>query len=299
MDRFAAISTFVAVAEQGGFASAGRKLGLLPSAVTRYVAALEAHLGVRLLNRTTRSVTLTDAGQRFLERSRRILGDLEEAEMAAENERGEPSGRLSVTAPFIFGRLHVAPLLCDLMRSFPNLEVELQLNDRNLNLVDEGIDVAVRIGSLSDSSDIARKAGATRRVLVASPEYLRAVGAPANPDSLGAHQLISVISLTSPNAWKFWTKDSPVEVPVQSKYVTNSADAAIWHAERSGGLTMALSYQVRDQIAAGTLQIVMPQFEPPVLPIQFVYASSRLLSAKVRALIDMAISRCDWSFVDV
>jgi DNA-binding transcriptional LysR family regulator len=299
MDRFASISAFVAVAEQGGFAPAARKLGLSPSGVTRFVAALEEHLRVRLLNRTTRSVTLTDAGRRFLERSQRILGDLEEAELAAENERGEPSGRLSVTAPLIFGRMHVTPLVSDLMRVFPNLNVELQLSDRNRNLVDDAIDVAVRIGNLSNSNDIVRKAGATRRLLVASPEYLDRAGIPANPDELRAHQLISFTGLTPADTWKFWTQSQPSEISIYPKFSTNSADAAIWQAKHGGGLTMALSYQVKDEITAGALKIVLPDFEPAAIPIHFVYANSRLLSIKVRALIDRAVSHCDWSFIDV
>ncbi len=299
MDRFAAISAFVTVAEQGGFAPAARRLGLSPSAVTRIIATLEDHLGVRLLNRTTRSVTLTDAGRRFMQRCQGILHDLEEAELAAENERGLPSGRLSVTAPLIFGRLHVAPLVSGLMQQFPNLDIELQLSDRNLNLVDDGIDVAVRIGNLPDSNEIVRKVGAVRRVLVASPRYLGGAGTPSRPDELTKHRLISFTALTPASTWKFWSKGQHTEIAVKPNYSTNSADAAIWEAVNDGGLTMALSYQVKDALAAGALRIVLPDHEPPVLPIQFVYASSRLLSVKVRTLIDRAVAHCDWSFVDL
>jgi DNA-binding transcriptional LysR family regulator len=298
MDRFDTISAFVAVIDNDGFAPAARKLGLSPSAVTRLVADLEERLGVRLMNRTTRSVSLTDAGVRFLERGKRLLSDLAEAELAAENERGEPSGRLVVTAPLIFGRLHVAPLLCNFMTACPKVHVELMLSDRNAHLVEEGIDVAVRIGALTDSADIARKVGETRRVVVASPGYLQREGVPLNPDDLARHKLIAFSTLTPPRKWRFGSGSAAHDIAVEPSYVTNSADAAIWHAAHDGGLTMALGYQVSDHLRAGTLQVVLERFEPPALPIQFVYANSRLLSVKVRSLIDMAVSTCDWAFVE-
>lgn len=299
MDRFEALSTFVAVVDENGFAPAARKLRLSPSAATRSVAGLEERLGVRLLNRTTRSVSLTDAGARFLERARRVLADLAEAERLAEDERAEPAGRLAVTAPLVFGRLHVAPLLCRFLNAHPKVQAELELNDRLVNLVEEGIDLGVRIGALGDSSDIARRVGATRRVVVGSPGYLARAGEPKTPADLLQHRLIAFNSLDRDRRWRFGSGDARDEVEVAPVYVTNSADAAIWHAAHDGGLTLALSYQVKDQVQAGALRIVLAGFEPPPLPIQFVYPSSRLLSVKVRALIDLAIATSDWSFVDV
>ena len=299
MDRFEALSTFIAVVDENGFAPAARKLRLSPSAATRGVASLEERLGVRLLNRTTRSVSLTDAGARFLERARRVLSDLAEAERLAEDERAEPAGRLAVTAPLVFGRLHVAPLLCRFLNAHPKVQAELELNDRLVNLVEEGIDLGVRIGALGDSSDIARRVGATRRVVVASPGYLDRAGEPKTPADLLQHRLIAFNSLDRDRRWRFGSGDDRDEVEVSPVYVTNSADAAIWHAAHDGGFTLALSYQVQDLVRAGALRIVLAAFEPPPLPIQFVYPSSRLLSVKVRALIDLAITTCDWSFVDV
>lgn len=299
MDRFDAIGAFVAVVDQNGFAPAARWLGRSPSAVTRMVATLEERLGVRLLNRTTRSVSLTDAGTRFLERARRILGDLAEAELMAENERGEPGGRLVVTAPLVFGRLHVAPLICAFMNRHRHVQGELVLGDRMASLVEEGIDLAVRIGVLTGSNDIARRIGATRRVLVAAPGYLASVGALADPAQLSGHRLISLTALTHPRNWRFGGPDREMEFDLTPSYVTNSADAAIWHASQGGGLTMALSYQVIDHIRSGALCVVLEEFEPPPLPIQFVYASSRLLSLKVRAFVDMAVETCDWKFLDL
>lgn len=299
MDRFAAISAFTTVVDQNGFAPAARKLGIAPSAVTRHVAALEEWLGVRLLNRTTRAVSLTDAGQRFLDRGRRILADLDEAEQMAEDERGDPGGKLVVTAPLVFGRLHVAPLLCTFMNTHRGIQSELLLNDRNANLVEEGIDVALRIGKLPDSGVVARRVGATRRVLVAAPRYLESAGVPADPYRLPGHRLISFTTLTPTRSWRFFAGREPFEVAVAPTYVTNSADAAIWHALQSGGITMALSYQVRDHIRAGRLKVLLEDFEPEIYPIQFIYPSSRLLSVKVRAFVDTAVQTQNWDFQDI
>jgi DNA-binding transcriptional LysR family regulator len=297
MDRFDAIGAFVAVSEYHGFAPAARKLGLSTSAITRHIAALEERLGVRLLNRTTRAVSLTDAGLRFLERSRRILADLEEAEQMAESERGEPMGRFVVSAPQVFGRLHVAPLICDFMRRHPKITAELLLSDRMVNLVEDGIDAAIRIGHLTDSSDIARKVGAVRRVLVASPDYLAGAGVPQAPEALRDHRLIAFTALTAADHWRFWTDSDPRGVAVKPSYVTNSADAAIWHATQSGGLTLALSYQVADHLRDRRLTLVMPDHEPAPYPVQIVYPNSRLLSLKVRAFIAQASATQDWNFL--
>ncbi len=299
MDRFDAIEAFVAVADVNGFAPAARKLSLSTSAVTRHVAALEERLGVRLLNRTTRAVSLTDAGQRFLVRGRRILADLQEAEQMAESERGEPMGRLAISAPLVFGRLHVAPLICEFMTRHPKITAELLLSDRVANLVEDGIDLAIRIGHLTDSSDIARKVGAVRRVLVASPDYLAAKGVPDSPAMLREHRLISFTALTAADHWRFWSNGEQQAIAVRSSYVTNSADAAIWHATRHGGLTMALSYQVAEHVRDGRLALVMTDHEPPPYPVQIVYPSSRLLSLKVRAFLEQAIATRDWNFLSL
>ena len=297
MDRFDAISAFVAVADNKGFAPAARKLGLSTSAITRHVLALEDRLGVRLLNRTTRAVSMTDAGQRFLERSRRILADLDEAEQMAESERGEPMGRLVLSAPHVFGRLHVAPLICEFMTMHQKLRAELMLSDRVINLVEDGVDVAIRIGHLADSSDIARKVGAVRRVLVASPQYLAAAGVPATPAALVHHRLISFTALTSTQAWSFQQGGLAMEIEARPSYVSNSADAVIWHAVQGGGITMALSYQVTDHIRDGRLTPLLTEFEPDHYPVNFIYPSSRLLALKVRALLEHTIATRDWHFL--
>ena len=299
MDRFEAMAAFVAVADARGFAPAARKLDVSTSSATRLVASLESRLGVRLLNRTTRAVSLTDAGARFLERARRILGDLDEAERSAEDERGEPVGRLVVSAPLMFGRLHVAPLVCAFMRTHPRVTAELLLNDRFANLAEEGIDVAVRIGALPDSADVARKIGATRRVLAASPDYLADAGTPYDPVDLDRHRLIGFTALAPGRAWRFWRNGAPEDINLPTAFATNSADAAIGHALQGGGITAALSYQVADHIRSGALVVVLEEFEPAPYPIQFVYPNSRLLSVKVRALIDLATQTQDWRFLQM
>ena len=299
MDRVEAMTAFVAVAERNGFAPAARALGLSPSAVTRLVAGLETRLGVRLLQRTTRAVSLTDPGARFLERARRILADLEEAERQAESEQAVPTGRLVVTAPQMFGRLHVAPLVCDFMQSHPQVVCDLQLNDRIVNLVEEGIDLALRIGHLDDSSDVARRMGATRRVVVASAGYLDRFGAPAGLEDLARHRTIACTPLAPAERWRFGPAASPREVAVAPSFVTNSVEAALWHAGNDGGLVQVLGYQVADQVGAGAMRIVLEAFEPEPLPIHFVFPSSRLLSVKVRTVIDLARETRDWSFVEL
>lgn len=299
MDRLQAMTAFLTVADLKGFAPAARKLKLSPSVVTRLVAALEERLSTRLLQRTTRTVSLTDAGARYLERARRILGDVAEAEALAQADRTEPSGRFVVTAPQVFGRLHVAPLLCAYLVQYPRVVGELTLGDRAVNLVEEGVDAAVRIGTLVDSSVVARAVGSTRRVVVASPRYLQSHKPIRRPESLAGHSLIQFTALTSAPQWTFTRKGESVTTPIAPTLVTNSADAAIGHAMLGGGLTMALGYQVADAVKAKKLQVVLEDFEPPPLPIHVLYPSTRLLTAKVRAFVDLITSTRDWRFVDL
>ena len=299
MDRLEAMSVFVAVADLRGFAPAARRLGLSPSAVTRLVAALEERLGARLLQRTTRSVTLTDAGSRYLERARRILADVAEAEDIAQAERTVPTGRFAVTAPNVFGRLHVAPLMSSYLALYPEVVGELVLADRLAHLVEDGIDAAVRIGLLDDSTLVAVRVGATRRVVVASPAYLARNKKPRSPEDLARHTLLQCTGVHLTPEWRFLHDGHESRIAFEPRYITSSADAAIEHAERGGGLTMVLAYQIVEAVRAGRLKIVLAGFEPPPLPIHIVYPTTRLLSAKVRAFIDLVTSTCDWQFVNL
>lgn len=298
MDRLHAMHAFVTVAELQGFAPAARKLKLSPSVVTRLVAGLEAHLSTRLLHRTTRSVKLTDSGARYLERARRIVSDVNEAEALAQADRTEPSGRFGLTAPQVFGRLHVAPLMCEFLAKYPKVIGELTLGDRTVNLVEEGVDAAVRIGTLPDSSVIARSVGATRRVVVAAPKYLKRAPPLRRLDDLAKHPLIQFTGIAAAPHWSFTRRGEATTLSFQPRFVTNSADAAIAHAELGGGLTMALGYQVIAAVKEKRLVVVLEDFEPPPLPIHVLYPSSRQLTSKVRAFIELLTRTRDWRFTD-
>jgi DNA-binding transcriptional LysR family regulator len=296
MDRIDAMQAFVAVADLHGFAPAARKLGLSASGVTRLIAALEDRLGARLLQRTTRSVTLTDIGTRYLERARRILADIEEAESSAEGERTRPSGRLVVSAPVGFGRLHVSPVMSAYLKRHPEVFGELRLADRIVNLVEDGVDLAVRIGHLPDSSLVARHVGEMRRIVVASSDYLRQRGEPDTPEAIASHETIQFGAVTASPDWRFVEDGHEIRVACTPRFTTNSADAAIQYAEQGGGVTRVLAYQAAEAIKAGRLKIVLAKFEQPPLPIHVVYPTSRLLSAKVRTFIDLVIELSDWHF---
>src|SRR6266404_3925513 len=296
MDRIDAMQAFVAVADLQGFTPAARKLGLSPSGVTRLIAALEEHLGARLLQRTTRSVTLTDVGARYLERIRRILADVEEAEGSAQDERTRPSGRLVVSAPLGFGRLHVSPLMSAYLTRYPEVLGELRLSDRMINLVEDGVDLAIRIGHLADSSLVARHVGEMRRIVVASDGYLKQRGEPKQPEAIVSHETIQFGATAASPDWRFVEDGREVRAACTPRFTTNSADAAIQYAEQGGGLTRVLAYQAAEAIKAGRLRIVLEKFEPPPLPIHVVYPTSRLLSAKVRTFIDLVIELGNWHF---
>jgi len=296
MDRIEAMTVFVAVADLQGFAPAARKLGLSASAVTRMVAALEERLGARLLQRTTRSVMLTDVGARYLHRARQILADIEEAEGSVQAERARPSGRLVVSAPVGFGRLHVTPLVSAYLQRFPDVSGELRLTDRMVSLVEDGIDVAVRIGHLPDSSLVARHVGSMPRIVVASLDYLARRGEPNVPDDIVKHDTIQFGTIASAPEWRFVQNGDDIRITHTPRFTADVADAAIWHAEHGGGLTRVLAYQAADALAAGRLKRVLTEFEPPAVPIHIVYPTSRLLSAKVRVFIDLAADTCQWDF---
>src|SRR3954462_15256545 len=224
MDRIDAMQAFMAVADLKGFAPAARKLGLSPSGMTRLIAALENRLGARLLQRTTRSVTLTDAGSRYLERVRRILGDIEEAELAAEGERTRPSGRLVVSAPAGFGRLHVSPVVAAYLQRYDDVSAELRLEDRIVNLVEDGIDLAVRIGILADSSLVARHVGEMRRIVVASPAYLKRHGEPKRPAEIADLQTIQFGGTAATGEWRFAEEGREFRLDIAPRFSCNVAD---------------------------------------------------------------------------
>lgn len=291
MDRLHEIEVFVAVADAGSFAKAGARLRLSPPAVTRAISALEDRLGAQVFNRTTRSLAITDVGQRFLESARRILIDLESAEKEAVGEAGAPQGHLTVTASITFGRLAVAPIVCSFLAQHPRVSISVVLLDRIANLVEEGIDLAIRIGPLPDSSLVARRVGTVRRVLVASPGYLARHGAPALPADLRLHSMIAFTGLTPNREWRFLDGRSGAAVSIAPRLEINDAAAAIAAAEMGDGITLALSYMVADHLGEGRLVTVLDDLAPPPVPVHLVYPQNRLIAPKLRAFLDFVTPR--------
>lgn len=290
MDRFEAMRVFVTVATAGGFAPAARRLGLSPPAVTRAIAALEERVGTRLLHRTTRVVRLTEAGERFLADCRRILAEVEDAEAAAAGSHRELRGSLGVTASAMFGRLRVTPLVLDFLRRHPGLEIRTLFVDRVVGLVEEGMDVAVRIGHLPDSALSAIRVGSVRRLVCAAPAYLAARGAPATPADLAAHDVVAFSGLGPAREWIFREGTGSVTAAVAPRFTTNLPDVAIAAACDGHGLTMLLSYMVAGELARGALVPVLAGWEPPPIPVHVVHGAGRQASARVRACIDHLVT---------
>ncbi|GFZ97610.1 MULTISPECIES: LysR family transcriptional regulator [Sphingobium] len=285
MDRFDALSAFVAVADQRGFAAAARKLGMSPPAVTRAVAALERHLGVTLFHRSTRAVSLTDEGAAFLDRARRIMSDLREAEQIVMGGRSAPRGRLYVTAPVMFGRLHVLPAIGALLAAHDGLSARMMLIDRNVRIVEEGIDVAVRIGPLADSALRVMSIGSVRQTIVASPAYLAAHGVPATPADLAGHRCIVGSGIRIGAAWRFGGKaESTVEVA--PRLAVNTIDGTIAAAEAGVGVANVLSYQAAEAVAAGRLVRLLEDHAPPPVPVSLLYDAGRAAMPAVRLFLE-------------
>lgn len=286
MDHLAAMRIFVAVAKLGSFAAAARQIRVSPSVVTRSIAQLEDRLGLTLITRTTRSLHLTDRGEMYLASCRQILADIDGAERAVRGESAEPHGRFKVAAPILFGRLHVLPIVNRLLREHRALTVQLSLSDRNVNLIDEGIDIAVRIGELADSSLIATRLGAVSRVLVASPAYLKERGAPSSPADLAKHDIIAFEGLGATDEWRF--NPGSRLLRIEPRLSVNSADAAIAAAEAGVGIARALSYQVREGVLAGRLVPVLQKFAPAASPVSALYPARRIASANVAVFLKAA-----------
>lgn len=291
MDRLQEIEVFVAVAEAGGLSRAATQLRLSPPAVTRALASLEDRLGVRLFQRSTRSLTITEAGQRFLERSRRILSDFEDAQADAAGEASVPRGHLTVTASVTFGRAILAPIICDFLMVNRGITVSAVFLDRVTNLVDEGIDIAVRIGELPDSSLVARRLGSVRRLLVASPKYIKHHGPPTSPGDLARHSLIAFTGLMPLREWRYQTGGKPQSIALTPAFEVNDALAALQAAEAGHGIAPALSYMVADRLRDGRLLEVLAENSQPPVPVHIVHSSARLVAPKVRAFIAFAAPR--------
>ncbi|MEA3235009.1 MULTISPECIES: LysR family transcriptional regulator [Pseudomonas] len=287
MDQIHLMKVFVAVGELESFAAAARRLAISPAAVTRAVSALEEQLGVKLLLRTTRSVRLTEAGGRYLEDTRHILASIVEANEAAAGINAAPKGDLAVTAPILFGKKFVMPCIVRYLQQYPEVDVSAFFLDRVVNLVEEGMDVAVRIGQLPDSGLKALRVGKMRRLLCASPEYLERHGTPRHPSELQKHEVIAAGTLSPRTDWRFGAIDDPTLIRMKPRLTVTSNDAAIAAASAGLGIARLLSYQVADEVAAGRLQVILAEYEEAPWPIHILHRESKYGSTKVRTFIDM------------
>jgi DNA-binding transcriptional LysR family regulator len=286
MDQLGAMRTFVEIVDQGSLSAASRRLEVSLPVVVRTLAALERKLGVRLLNRTTRRIHLTEVGTEFYQRCKRIAAEVEEAEQAVSAQRRTPTGTLAVNAPLLFGRMQVAPLIGTFLEHYPEVMVELTLSDRNVDIIEEGVDVAVRIGHLPDSSLAATQLGLTQRVLVASPGYLRRHGTPTTLEDLGKHNCLRFAALSPGRDWHFVRNGRDENIRVAGSFASNSGDAVIQTALEDRGIACVLYYQVMDHVANGKLRLLLQEFAPAPVPIHAVFAHPKLVSAKVRAFVD-------------
>lgn len=291
MDQLEAMRVFVAIAGGGSLSAAARALGVPVASVSRKLAALEKQVGARLLSRTTRRIALTEAGQRYLATCRRILAELEEADRSLRDDGVELHGALAITAPVVFGRLHVLPVVVEFLRAHPRVDVRLRLDDRNAELVADGVDVAVRIGSLGDSSLVATRAGEIRRIACASPGYLRERGTPDAPEQLAGHDCITLDALASPERWVFRGPAGPRGVAVRSRLTVTTAEAAVDAALAGLGVASVLCYQAAAALKSGALVEILERFQPPPAPVHVLHGEGRAPRRKVRDFAKLAALR--------
>ena len=291
MDRLYLMSVFVAVVEAESFAGAGRRLSMSPPAVTRAISMLEENLGVRLLTRTTRVVRLTEAGTRYFEDSRRIMAEVDEADESAAGISATPRGQLYVTAPVLFGKIFIIPAILEYLERYPAINVSALFLDRVVSLVEEGIDIAIRIGELPDSSLRATKVGMVRRVMVASPQYLQQHGTPQHPRELKSHRIVAATGITSIPEWKFYENGKLISIRMTPRLTVTTNEGAIEAVQAGWGVARLLSYQVASHIKRGELKTVLSEFEPPALPVHVVHLDGRRPTAKVRAFVDLIVQR--------
>jgi DNA-binding transcriptional LysR family regulator len=291
VDRIEAMRAFVAVVEAQGFAQAARRLSMSAPAVTRAVSALETRIGARLLHRTTRALRLTESGGRFFDDCKRILAAIEAAESSATCSHREARGQLSITAPLMFGRLHVAPIVLDFLNLNPQLSARMYFVDQVIDLMENAVDVAIRIGRLPESSLRAIRIGSVRPVVCASPAYLARHAAPQRPAELPSHRLVGFAGRSPLRHWSFLERGKPVKVAIAPRILVNTADLAIAAAVAGHGVTRVLSYQVAAELLAGTLVLLLAEHELPASPIHIVHAEGARATTRVRAFVDFAVER--------
>ncbi len=291
MDKLEAMRVFIEVAECQSFVAASRKLDLSAPAVTRSIFQLEKTLAVRLFNRTTRHVRLTDSGARFFEDAKRILEDVEQALATASGSYAEPKGVLSVTAPVLFGQIHVAPILTEYLQQNPSVSVRAVFYDRISNILDEGLDVAIRIGHLKDSSIYATPVGSVQRLVCASPSYLQKHGIPRHPYELKDHEIIQASTVEASSSWQFESSTGKESVKLTPRLHCSQNGAAITAAKQGFGITRLMSYQVGEELKSGSLTRILQDYENKPLPVNIVHLEGRQANAKIRAFIDLATER--------
>jgi DNA-binding transcriptional LysR family regulator len=291
MNRLESMEVLLTVVDAGSFSAAGRQLGMPIATVSRKVSDLEAALKTRLLIRSTRQLSLTDSGRSYVAACRKILEQVQEAERAAAGEYSAPRGELVVTAPVVFGRLHLLPVLTEFLQAYPEVAVRLILGDRIVNLLEDHVDLALRIGALPDSGLIATQLGSVRRVVCASPGYLLKKGTPQRVQELAGHDCVSFDLLAPGDTWRFPEDRAEIAVPVHPRLAVSTAEAAIDAAVSGLGMTCVLSYQVESAVRAGDLTLILESFEPAPLPVSLLYASQGRLPLKLRALLDFATPR--------
>ena len=291
MDRFDAMSIVLAVAEAGSLSAAARRLKTPLATVSRKVSELEAHLQTKLFNRSSRALVPTDAGRSYIAASKRILADVAEAERTASGEYTTPRGELTVSTLVALGRLHLQPILVEFLAAFPEVDVQLSLQDRPVNLLEEHVDVALRIGDLADSSLIAVRVGEIDRVVCASPAYLKSRGVPKIPDDLASHDCISYPPMQSPTAWRFSRDQREYVVPVRSRIIVSNLESACDAARAGIGITEAFSYLVAGSIQSGELVPLLKDFRPPPQPVSFLYSPNRFMPVKLRTFLDFTLPR--------
>lgn len=291
MDRIDAMETLIAAVDGGSLSAASRKLAVPLTTVSRKVSELEAHLRTQLVIRTSRKLMLTEAGRTYVAASRRILDEVEEAERAASGEYRAPRGDLTITASIMFGRLHVEPVVLEFLKAYPDINARLILADHVVNLVDDQVDVAIRVGPLPDSSLVAIRLGSVGWVTCASPHYLDQKGTPGTPAALKQHDCVMFEGLYSNNHWSFRNHKAALVQQIRPRFAVNTAEAAIAAAIASAGITRVLSYQVADAVAAGSLRLILRSFEPEPMPVHIVFGSQSQLPLKLRAFLDFAAPR--------
>ena len=298
MDQLSAMRVFVAVVDAQGFSAASRVLSMPLPTVSRKIAELESHLGTQLLIRSTRKITVTDSGQRYYEEVRQILDDIGEAERQVSGEYQLPKGHLTITAPTLFGRLHVLPIVNDFMKIHHDISIQLILTNHVVDFLEEHIDLGIRIGTLSDSSMVAFQAGSVRQIVCASPGYLAEHGRPLSPNDLAGHQCITFSKIGAPAEWAFKMPSRKIQhFPVPTRLTLNSIQGTVDSAIRDGGLVHLYSYQAAPHVAEGTLEIVLDGYEIEPPPVNIVYPQGRLVPQKVRAFVDFAMPRLRECFV--